>query len=523
MRPWFRYILAIVCGAFLVLFLLVPLGWAVQSGFFDRGAPTLYWFRQVFTDLNTAPALMNGVKVACVVTLGAFLVAVPLAMLGHHYDFPGKRLASGLLLVPMVLPPFVGAVAMQKFMALHGGSFNLILERLHLPEVDWRGGGFNVVVILEILHLYPIMYLNAAAAVANVDPTMIEASRNLGASRWRTFWRVILPLMAPGLFAGGTIVFIWSFTELGTPLMVGYERMLPVLIFQGLNKLENPAQTFSMVFVMLSSAVFMYGLGRVLFGRGAGAMMQRGVAAVAARPGRWAVAGIWLAFGTVTFLALLPHVGVMLQAFADEWGTTILPTRYTFGHMTKVFSESDTWNSIVNSLRYASLATVVDIVLGLCIAFLAVRMKVPGGSALDAMAMLPLAVPGLVIAGGYVLMTRPGSPLAAIGPDADPMGILVIAYSVRRLPYMVRSISAGLKQTSVTLEEAARNLGAGPLRAALRITIPLIAANVVVGAILTFSFSMLEVSDSLVLAQKSPHFPITKQIYSLYQGGLEGQ
>ncbi|MHC4716113.1 MAG: ABC transporter permease [Planctomycetota bacterium] len=515
MRSWPRYILAICCGAFLVLFLLVPLARAIQSGFFDEGRPTLFWLKQVFIDLNTAPALLNGLKVAVCVTLGTFLVAVPLALLAHHYDFRGKRLAAAMLMVPMILPPFVGALAMKKFMALHGGSFNLILDAIGLGPVDWRGGGLNIVVILEILHLYPIMYLNAAAALANVDPTMVEASRNLGASRWSTFWRVILPLISPGLFAGGTIVFIWSFTELGTPLMVGYEQMLPVQIFRGLNELETPAKVYSMVFVMLSGAVFMYALGRVLFGRSAGAMVGRGAAAIQRKCGPAATVGVWLAFGGVTLVAVLPHIGVVLLALAERWGTTILPSGYTLRHMAEVFGEPRTWNSIVNSLRYASAATAVDIVLGLAIAFLAVRLRVRGGSALDAMAMLPLAVPGLVIASGYVIMTRKGALLEAIGPAHDPTMILIIAYSVRRLPYMVRSISAGLRQTSVTLEEAARNLGAGPFRAAMRITVPLIYANVLAGSILAFSFSMLEVSDSLILAQAEAHYPITKEIYSL--------
>ena len=153
--------------------------------------------------------------------------------------------------------------------------------------------------------------------------------------------------------------------------------------------------------------------------------------------------------------------------------------------------------------------------LGVAIAYLVVRLRVRGRSVLDSLAMLPLAVPGLVIASGYVAMTRPGSPLEAIGPKHDPTLILIIAYSVRRLPYMVRSVSAGLQQTSETLEEAARNLGATPIKTVLKITVPLISANVLAGAILAFSFAMLEVSDSLILAQTSDFYPITKAIYAL--------
>jgi iron(III) transport system permease protein len=131
--------------------------------------------------------------------------------------------------------------------------------------------------------------------------------------------------------------------------------------------------------------------------------------------------------------------------------------------------------------------------------------------------MLPLAVPGLVLAFGYLSMTQDGRAFSFLNPSTDPTLLLIIAYAVRRLPYVVRSAVAGLQQTSETLEEAAQNLGCPPFRSLRRITFPLIAANVLAGGLLAFSFAMLEVSDSLILAQKQQHFPITKAIYELFQ------
>jgi iron(III) transport system permease protein len=251
-------------------------------------------------------------------------------------------------------------------------------------------------------------------------------------------------------------------------------------------------------------------------------MAGRGVAAGVRRAGPAATVGIWLAFGLVSLVAALPHAGVLLLAFADRWDATILPQGFTLRHFGEVFSRPETYNSVANSLHYASLATVIDLLAGLVIAYLVVRLKVRGRSLLDGLAMLPLAVPGLVIAGGYVALTAPGllpGPVGrlveSLGPRNDPTFILVVAYSIRRLPYDVRSISAGLEQTSVTLEEAARNLGASPVKAVLRITVPLVSANVVAGGILAFSFAMLEVSDSLILAQTRDFYPITKEIYEL--------
>ena len=173
--------------------------------------------------------------------------------------------------------------------------------------------------------------------------------------------------------------------------------------------------------------------------------------------------------------------------------------------------------AIANSLRFASISTVVDIVLGLAIAYVIVRSKIAGRQILDFLAMLPLAVPGLVLAFGYLAMSQEGKFFAFLNPVRDPTVLLIIAYSVRRLPYVVRAAVAGFQQTSETLEEAAQNLGCPPLKAVVRVTLPLIMANVIAGGLLAFAFAMLEVSDSLILAQKQVYYPITKAIMELFQ------
>jgi iron(III) transport system permease protein len=183
--------------------------------------------------------------------------------------------------------------------------------------------------------------------------------------------------------------------------------------------------------------------------------------------------------------------------------------------------------SIRNSLLFSSIAVVVNLGLGLAIAFIVVRSKVRGAAVLDAVAMIPLAVPGLVMAFGYLAISSWLANLGWVRDSAlwtalfdvrvNPTLFLVTAYAVRRLPYMVRSAAAGLQQTSETFEEAAANLGASPLVSLRRITLPLITANLAAGVLLAFAFSMLEVSDSLMLAQQAQFYPITKTIYELFQ------
>src|SRR5204863_6422971 len=170
-------------------------------------------------------------------------------------------------------------------------------------------------------------------------------------------------------------------------------------------------------------------------------------------------------------------------------------------------------SSIRNSLFYSSLSAGLDLILGVIIAWLLTRRRIPCAGALDALAMLPLALPEIVLAFGYVAGFD--FKISWLNPRENPTLLLVIGYSVRRLPYIVRSAYAGFQQTSVTLEEASANLGASPFRTLRKITLPLVRANLIAGTILTFSFAMLEVSDGLILAMKEGYFPITKMIYQL--------
>jgi iron(III) transport system permease protein len=269
---------------------------------------------------------------------------------------------------------------------------------------------------------------------------------------------------------------------------------------------------------MLVSSVAIYAVSKSLFGGAGNAMMAKATSSGGARP--LSPARAWLCtagFAGVTFLAVLPHLGVILVAFSQEWYGTVVPHNYTLNNFRLALGHDLTVPAIANSLKFASLSTVIDLVLGVAIAYVVVRTKIAGRQLLDFLAMLPLAVPGLVLAFGYLAMSQEGRFFSFLNPVRDPTILLIIAYSVRRLPYVVRAAAAGFQQTSETLEEAAQNLGCPPLKAVIKITLPLIMANLIAGGLLAFAFAMLEVSDSLILAQKQIFFPITKAIMELFQ------
>lgn len=508
---------------FFFFFFLWPIGETVRGAFATPGQGfTLDYIFEVFRNPVYVEGLVNALILAIASTALTLLIALPLALISDRFRFPGRTLLSALVLVPMILPPFVGAIGVRQILGQQG-ALNALLEALGLVDVaapiDWLGQGrFWGVVIMNALHLYPVLFLNITASLSNVDPAMEEAAENLGCTGLRKFRRITLPLIMPGVFAGGAIVFIWAFTELGVPLMFEYTRVTPVQIFYGIRDISGNPFPYALVVVMLVSTVLLYAASRYVLGNSAHGMMPKAASQGGPRPlGRLAAWGCTAFFGGVTALALLPHLGVILAAFSSNWYGTILPSSWTLEHFEGALGHSLTLLSIQNSLKYASLATILDVVLGIGIAYVVTRTTLPGRGFLDAMAMLPLAVPGLVLAFGYLAMTQPGKAFEFLNPVVDPLAIIVIAYAVRRLPYVVRSVAAGLQQTSVTLEEAAQNLGASPLRALRRVTLPLILAHILAGGLLAFSFAMLEVSDSLILAQRMKDYPITKAIFELYQ------
>ena len=523
MSQSFARLVFFITALFFAVFFIWPIFQILKGGFIDAdGHFTFAYVVALLKDPIYLGGIANSFLLACTTTALAFLIAIPLAFISDRFLFPGKALLGSLVLIPMILPPFVGAIGIKQIFGQYG-AFNSLLIHLHLRPEGWTYDWFAVspfigIAIINALSLYPIIYLNAVAALANIDPAMEEAAQNLGCTGLRRFFKITLPLIRPGLFAGGTIVFIWGFTELGVPLIFDYPRVIAVQIFNGLKDIGGNPFPYALVAVMLTSTVIIYAVGKGLFGRQGHAMMAK--ATSSGGPRAIPAAQAWLCtafFGGITFLAVLPHIGVVLVAFSRDWYASVLPAHLTLENFQLALGNNLTVPAIANSLKFASISTLVDVVLGIAIAYVIVCSKIPGRQVLDFLLMLPLAVPGLVIAFGYLAMSQEGKFFAFLNPVQDPTILLIIAYSVRRLPYVVRSAAAGFQQTSETLEEAAQNLGCPPLKATFKITLPLIAANLIAGGLLAFAFAMLEVSDSLVLAQKQAFYPITKAILELFQ------
>lgn len=504
---------------FFLLFLIYPLGVLLGQSFFVNGRLSLEYFAIILENPFYRECFLNSFLIGAWTTAICLGICIPLAYVFLRFNFPGKLIFNTLILVPLILPPFVGAIGLKQVLSRFG-SLNLMLAELGLVDLanppDWFGsGGFVGIIFLEVIHFFPILFLSVQAALANVDPSLRDAAANLGARPLHIFRTVTVPLAMPGIFAGSSIVFVASFTDLGAPLIFDFQATVPTQIFNMINEPDNPVG-YALVVMTLIIVSVLFVLGKKL-GEGNYAMLGRSASydntIRLSGPVGWAVTG---AVALLLFVACLPHLGVILTSFSSRWFLSVLPQEYTLQFYKEVFTLDLTTISMRNSLFYATCSAALDAILGVLIAYLLVRERFPGKTLLDVLAMIPLALPGLVIAFAYyVAFIRFPFDGSVLDPRANPTLILIIAYAINRLPYIVRAAYAGLQQTSVSLEEASANLGARPLRTIVKITLPLIAANIIAGTIMTFSFAMLDVSSGMVLAQERDFFPFTKAIFEL--------
>ena len=530
MRPDGKtWLLVLVVVALLGLFFFYPIFNVFKSALWESTGPTLHYVRNLLASATVREGFVNALYLAILSTVLASVLAVPLAYVQARTAFWGQRFFAAGVLVPMILPPFVGAIGLKQILGPYG-ALNAALVGLGLMDraeaVDWfRVYPLAGIVILQALHLYPILYLNLVAGLANVDPSLEDAARSTGAGPWRVFRRVTFPLIMPAYFAGAVIVFIWALTDLGTPLMFGFRQVVAVQIFERVNEPSSPDAN-ALVVILLVVVVLVYWAARATLGREAFGMMSVATRPAAPQPlGRRGTLGAWLLSGGVMALAFLPHIAVILFSLKTDWQFTVFPAGLTLEHHRAALSQRWTVPSIWNSMIYSAGAVAISLLVAVWVGYVLARKKFIGRGLLDALVMLPLAMPGIVLAFGYLnCYAGWGDWLVSKGlwaqnylyPQTNPVALLIIAYAVRRLPLAVRSSVAGFQQTSRTLEEAALSVGAGPVRTLRRITVPLIAANLAAGAILVFALSMLEVSDSLILAQEDAFNPITRTIWRIY-------
>jgi iron(III) transport system permease protein len=516
---WRSLLVAAAIAAFLLLLLIVPVGSVFVTAFRDGdGSFTLGHFATFFSTGLMRESFFNSLFVASVSVVVASLIAVPLAYLTVRFQFRGAALIQTLGVLPLIMPPFVGAVAMQLVFG-RSGAVNLLLDE-HLGFSIPIMQGLTGVIFVESLHYFPFILMNLTVSLRAIDGAMEEAALNLGARGWRLFRRVVFPLALPGYLAGAALVFIKVFDDLGTPLVLGQTNMLAPQAYLRITQvgLEDPLGYVISVIMIGFSILALWLSVRVMKGKDY-STLQKGGAGIARRrlkplESMLAYAGIIL----VLMVVLSPHFGLLVLSFAKVWSYSVLPETWTLANYATVFEDSS--GMIRNTLLYCGLAALIDVVIGTAIAYLILRTRLPARQWLDFAASAAIAVPGIVLAIGY-LRTFQGVEILGV-PVTQTWVLIMLAYAVRRLPYALRSCMAALQQINVSLEEAAEMLGASQWRTVRRIVIPLMAGGILAGFVSSFITAAVELSATILLVVKESQAPMSYGIY-LYMQSVSGR
>ena len=482
----------------------------------DQSNLTLIHFGNFFRRPLFREALWNTLWSGVLVVIFSAILALPLAYVLARYEFRGKLLLQTAATLPLVVPPFVGAVALQLILG-RSGMVNLLLQDwfdISIPFME----GLTGVVLVQTLHFFPFILLNTVVSLSNIDASLEEMAQNLGCHGFRLFRRVTLPLMLPGFVAGSLLTFIRAIDDLGTPLMLNFKNLLAPQAYLRITTIgmdDVDGYVVCVVLVVLSMVTLL--AARKYLSLAEYATVQR-AAPVSLQLSIRGLILVWVIIAVILGISLLPHIGIVLLSFAKVWSFSLLPSTYTLGHYEEILFRVP--HFVINTLIYTLLAAALDIVLGAAIAFLLLRTGVPGRNFLDAIATMPLAIPGVVLAVGYLRVFH-GWEFPGLGsPLTSSWLILVVAYTMRRLPYTVRACYAALQQVHVTLEESAQNLGANRFRTFMKITLPMIGGGLVAGGLIAFVTSCVELASTIMLVPRIELGPISYGIYLYMQSPL---
>lgn len=515
-RGWRVNLLGAVLLLLLTWLIVYPLLLVLVEGFRGPEGWTLGFVRQFLAHKNDGEALWGSLWISLASVVLAAVIGVPLAFLFGRYDFPGRRILGWLVALPAVLPPLVGVIA---FLFLYGesGFVSLLIQRLMgLEQAPWELEGAGAILLVHAYSMYVYFYLFTRAGLASLDASTLEAAASLGAGRWRTLRRVVLPLLYPALGGAALLTFMTSLASFSAPYIFGggFRVMTTQIVATRLNGDNELAmiETVSLTLVALIALWLLRG-SRVLDNAAGG---SKGTAPmrvrVQSRKAR-VVLGV-LGWGLAVLL-LLPHLTLFLVSFVPlgTWTTEPLPPAYTWRNYLTLVEDPVRARPLLNSLWLAIASTVAAVVIAVAAGVLTVRRRVRGRGAIEALLALPWAVPGTVFAIALATAFSIRAPLAGRFVLIGTLWILPLAYLVRNLPITSRAILAGFRSLDPSLDEAAATLGAGRWRTLRRVTLPLLRPAIVAGASLAFVTAFGDFVTSIMLYTYDTR-PISLEILS---------
>ncbi|MFM1539474.1 ABC transporter permease [Helcococcus bovis] len=493
-----------------VLFLIVPLFGLIKSSFYVEGQGfSLAYFKRFFGESYYSQTLINSLLVTVATTLACAVVAFPLAYFMTTVKIKGSSFIQILILISSMSPPFIGAYSWVLLLG-RSGVITKSLRSIGITGISIYG--FHGILLVLTLQMVPLIYMYLMGAMKNIDKSLVEAAENLGMTGFKRIMKVFVPLLIPTILSASLLVFMRAFADFGTPMLIGEGyQTVPVMIYnQFVGEIGGDtafAAAISVVVIIMAITIFLvqkYIAEKKAFSMSAlhpiEAKKESGIKNI--------IAHVYVYL--YVFISVAPLLYVIYTSFRKTRGS-IFVKGLSLDSYKNAFSRLGT--SITSTFLLALIAIIIILIIGVLIAYVAVKRRNNMSQTLDVLSMLPYIVPGSVM-GISLLSTFSAKPLLLSGTAT----IMIIAFVIRRLPYTIRSSVTALYQISPSIEEAAENLGATPMKSFTKIVLPMMKSGVISGAILSWIYILSELSTSILL-----YSPKTKTMtVSIYTEVLRG-
>jgi iron(III) transport system permease protein len=502
----------------LIMLVVLPLAFLLVGSVRGESGLSLEHFGEVFTGRLYISALKNSLILGAWTGLFSLIIGITLAWAVVRTDTPWKPLIQLTASLSYLSPPFLTAIAFVYLFSPNAGIINVLMrDVLGLPWLTFNIFSMTGLVLVTVMHTFPFVYLLASSALQSVDASYEEAAQILGASKWRTVFAITAPLVAPAVLSGTLLAFVNAIALFGSQAIIGLPGRIVTLPTRIYALFDYPpeyglASALSLVFVLIT-IVALY-LQRAFLARrsfvtlsGKGARPQL----MKLGPARFVLLGFAILIFIVSIV--LPYSTLIAVSFSKSWGLEFWKNLTFANYNFILFEYNVTQRAILNSLMLATVAATLAVILGAVIGWIDLRTLIPGRKLLDYAALIPLGLPGIVVAVALIQFWL-SMPLALYGT----LTILLLAYVGRYIPLGVRAANASLRQVDPSLEESAQILGASWLTTMREITLPLIRPGLFAGWLLVFVPVIQELSASILLFSSSS-ITLAVAVYNLYETG----
>ena len=506
----------VVLITFLTLFILYPLAILLVDSFVGDGRFGLSIFKRIFAMPSFTRAITNTLKVGFVVGIFSTLIGLLFAYVEVYVRL--NKFAGGLFkvvsMLPVVSPPFVLSLSMIMLFGKAG-----IITRFLLHIYDNSVYGYWGIVIVQTLTFFPVCYMMLKGLLKNIDPSLEEAARDMGASRWKVFADVTLPLMLPGLGNAFLVTFIESIADFANPMIIGgsYDTLATTIYLQ-ITGAYDKSGAAAMAVVLLLITLAMFAVQKYyLEAKTAATLTGKASRARMLIEDKSVKVPLTILCSLGALFVIMMYICVPIGACFPTWGYKFFPL--TGKWFSQVFTKYHGLKAFKDSFMLSLIASPITALLSMIISYLVVKRKFRAKGFIEAVSMLAMAVPGTVLGVGYIRGFSGGLFHTGFLQGIYGTGlILIIVFIVRSLPTGTRSGISALRQIDKSIEESAYDMGADSFKVFMTVTLPLIKDSFLSGLVTAFVRSITAISAIILLVTPS-FLLITVQINEFAEKG----